>query len=229
MKGTQAPLITVEAGTWKRVLKWEGEAVLTLSLRWPKLPEDRVGLRRMNRCYQRMAGLWQNRWEGALYQNACEAAQAARKQGRPCVLWEAVLDFTVTYQDENLLSLYLDAYEYAGGAHGLTVRHADTWTLPAGIPRTLASFFPDRRWKKQVLAALHEEEHSRIAAGETLYYDDWPALLDAYFDPNRFYRTQEGLAIYYPLYTIAPYAEGIAVFSLPLPAPVCDQKKQEKS
>ena len=228
MNVTHKPLV-VEAGTWKRILKREGEAVLTLSLRWPKLPEDRAGLRRINRCYQRMAGLWQNRWEGALYQNACETAAAAQAAGRSFSPWEAVLDFTVTYQDEDLLSLYLDAYEYAGGAHGLTVRHADTWDLSTGTPRTLASFFPGRHWRKEILSALHAQAQSRVAAGTTLYYDNWPELLTAYFDPERFYRTQEGLSIYYPLYTIAPYAEGIPVFSLPLPASICDQKKQEKS
>ena len=37
------------------------------------------------------------------------------------------------------------------------------------------------------------------------------------FDPERFYLTEAGPVIYFPLYSIAPYAEGIPAFSLAIP------------
>lgn len=222
--------IPVDAGLWKRVLKWEDAPVLILSLRYPKLPEDRAGLRRVGRCYRRAADLWKTRWEGKLYRDACAAAEAAQAEGRPFQPWEAKLDYTVTLQREGLLSLYMDAWEYAGGAHGLTVRHADTWEPRSGTVRPLASFFPPRsHWRRQVLESLYTQAEARVAAGETLYFDDWPARLQGAFNPERFYLTEEGIAIFYPLYTIAPYAEGIPVFQIPYPGVKDDGTPSEKS
>ena len=37
------------------------------------------------------------------------------------------------------------------------------------------------------------------------------------FDPERFYCTPEGPVVFYPLYSVAPYAEGIPVFPITPP------------
>ena len=208
----------VEARVVKRVLSWEGEPVLSLSLRTPRLAGEGAAVRRINRCYEKMARLWQDRWEGPLYQQACAAAQADRAAQRPVRPWQAQLDFTVTLLEGELLSLYFDIYEYAGGAHGMTQRQGDTWQIPAGAPRTLASFYPPRsRWRRQALTQLHRQAARNAEGGESLYYEDWPQRLTACFDPDRFYLTPQGIDLFYPLYTIAPYAEGIPVFQLPYP------------
>ena len=225
MKKQQPGPVPVGSEAWKRVLKLEGEAVLNLSLRRPSLPEETAGERRVERYYARVEQRWRERWEGELYRRACQAAAAAREQSRPFRPWEASLDYTVTLQDEALLSLYLDAYEYTGGAHGLTTRRADTWEPRTGTVRTLSSFFPPRkRWRRLVLLDMQAQARRRIASGESLFYDDWQERMEREFDPERFYLTPEGLALFYPLYAVAPYAEGIPVFVLPHP----DQKNQEK-
>lgn len=210
--------VPVDSGTWTRVLKCEEEAVLTLSMRWPKFPEEASRMRRAGRYYRQVSECWKAHWEGPVYRDACAALAAAREASRPFHPWEAKLDFTVTCNERGLLSLYLDAYEYTGGAHGITVRQGDAWDLCSGFPRPLASFFPPRsRWRRTVLCAMLEEGRRRVAAGDTLYFDDWERTLVTGFDPCRFYLTREGIAVFYPLYTIAPYAEGIPVFTVPLP------------
>lgn len=199
----------IEAGTWKRVLKCEGEPALTLTLRQPKLPEDRPPFRRIGRYYQRMAGQWRERWENLLFQRACSALAEARKRSVPFRPWEAALDYTLTYNQAGLLSLYTDAWEYTGGAHGVTVRCGDVWDLNAGVPLPLRSFFPSgNRWRRAALEAARAQVERQLSTGEALYFDDWPQSLADGFDPCRFYLTEEGIVVFYPLYTLAPYAQG---------------------
>lgn len=209
----QVESVPLEAGTWKQVLKYEGEPVLTLSLRYPKLPEDRAAFRRIGRYYQRVADTWRARWEGGLYQRACCALAEARAQSKPFRPWEAALDFTVTYHENGRLSLYQDAYEYTGGAHGMTTRRGDTWRLRSGVPIPLRAFFPPRtRWRREVYATIREQVSAQMATGESLYLDGWEQAVAPLFDPERFYLTQEGIVVFYPLYALAPYAEGMPTF-----------------
>lgn len=218
----------VGAEAWKQTLKYEEEPMLSLALRWPTLPDTGAALRRVDRCCRRTAGAWRDRWTGPLAREAAAAAAAAREQSRPIRPWEARLDFTITYRENGLLSLFWEAYEYTGGAHGTTVRFGDTWDLATGTPRSLWSFFPSRsRPKRQLLAAAREQICQRLATGESLYYDDWPRRLSADFSPDRFYLTEgDRLAFFYPLYTLAPYAEGLPVFSIPCPLSLSCEKEE---
>lgn len=207
--------LAVETEEWKRALEWEGETVLSISLQYPKLPEESPGLRRVGRYYRRLAQQWQSRWEGPLYLQAQAWAQAMRERSRPFQPWEARLTYHIACQTETLLSLWVDAYEYAGGAHGVTTRQGDTWELPAGLPRSLASFFPPRcPWRKRVLEQVEREIRRRLDAGEAWFEPDWQRLIVREFRPEHFYCTPEGPQVFYPLYSIAPYAEGIPVFPI---------------
>lgn len=210
--------VKVEMEQWKRVLKWEEEPVLTISLQYPKLPEDNPGTRRVSKYYHHVAEQWKERWKSELFAQAQEVAQAARAASRPFHPWEAALTYQITYLTGEMFSLYMDAYEYAGGAHGITVRSGDTWEMPSGTPRTLPSFFPPHsHWKQTVLDQAAQTIQARLDTGESWFDQDWREKLVQEFDPNRFYHTEDGLAIFYPLYSIAPYAEGIPVFPIALP------------
>lgn len=211
----QPEAMRVEAGAWRRVLKWEEEPVLTLSLRWPRLPEELPGPRRVNRYYRQVEEQWKTRWEGDLYRRACRAAAAAREASRPFTPWTASLDFVLTHQGDGVLSLCQDAAEHAGGPHPITVRRGDTWALPSGTPLSLSSFFPPRsRWRKQVLEEVAAQVEARISSGESLFYEDWRRRVKTAFHPDRFYLADGTLTLFYPLCSIAPYAEGIPTFPL---------------
>lgn len=222
-QGTLSPEpVTIEAEIWTQVLKYEEEPVLSLSLRWPKLPDSRASFRRIDRYYRQVSEMWKARWSTILYRRACEAVAAARAQSRPFRPWEAGMDYVLTYRQNGLLSLYLTLHEYTGGAHGITTRCGDTWEICSGTPRSLYSFFPPRSHPKRILLAeAARQVDRRVSSGESLYYSDWEQRLSADFSPERFYLTQEGeLALFYPLYTLAPYAEGIPVFTIACPVPL---------
>lgn len=73
-----AEAISIETEVWKRVLCWEDEPILHLSLQFPKLPDTPPGLRRIGRYYHQIAEQWKRRWEGRLYAQAQAAARSAR-------------------------------------------------------------------------------------------------------------------------------------------------------
>ena len=210
---SSAPPITPQ--TWKRVMKQEGEPVLTLTLRRPAVPEGgRTG--RLERYFTQMAEQWKNRWETTLFPRACQALADAREASRPFEPWQAELDYTVTLWRPPLLSLRLDVTESNGTPRPLCLRAGETWDCSTGDPRTLRSFFPakERHWRKQLLATLQAQAAERLASGESLLDPDCAGVMERAFDPERFYLTEEGLAVFYPLDVLGPYVEGTPVFTM---------------
>ena len=64
-----------------------------------------------------------------------------------------------------------------------------------------------------------QEIQRQETAGYARYLDGWRRRLRQQFNPMRFYLTPEGLAFFYPMYAIAPAAEGIPAFTVPYTAP----------
>lgn len=209
--------VTVEPKLWEETLKWEDEPVLILSLRRPSIPGGTAPLRRMDRYYARLEEAWRTHWTGPLYQRACVALAAARENSRPFRPWEAGGDYAVTYNRDGLLSLRLESWERGGGSRPLSVLRGDVWDAAAGVPVPLRALFPPRaNVKRLLLNKAAEQIEARTASGEYLYYADWSKRLKADFSYDRFYLTEGGeIAFFYPLYTLAPYAEGRPVFSVP--------------
>ncbi|MGM9605997.1 MAG: RsiV family protein [Oscillospiraceae bacterium] len=203
---------------WKRVMKQDGEQVLILSIRRPAFP-DTGKTRRMERYFAEVAQQWKTRWETALFPRACQALADARETSRPFTPWQAQLDYTVTLWQPPLLSLRLDAVETGPGPRPLRVCTGETWDCGSGYPRTLRSFFPakERRWRRQLLDNIREQAAQQLASGESLLDPDCAQVMERAFDPDRFYLTGDGIAVFYPLYVLGAYAEGIPVFTVPIP------------
>lgn len=211
---TSTPPITPQ--TWERVMKSDGLPVLSLSIRRPSFP-DEGKLGRVDRYFAQMAQTWQERWETVLYPRACQALADARSSSRPFSPWRAELDYTVTLWRPPLLSLRLDATETTVSSKPLLQRMGETWDCASGYPRPLRSFFPPKapRWRAGLLGSLKGQAEQRLASGESLLDPDCTRVMVRAFAPERFYLTEEGLAVFYPMYILGPYAEGIPVFTLP--------------
>ena len=150
------------------------------------------------------------------YQAAVKHYNVSVSQGFPFNNFELVEAFEPTYCKKPMISLFYDIYEFTGGAHGNTVRYGNTWDMRRGTLIMLESLFEaNYDYKPVMLKYLGAEERRRQITGMAHYFDDLEENLSKYFDPKNYYLTDEGLAIFYPLYTIAPYSEGIQSFIIP--------------
>ena len=209
--------------TWNEMLDCEGEPVLSLAMALPVPVEEGRADRRIAQCYQRFGALWRTRWTNVLQPRACAALSEARAASRPFQPWEAELTYHITYEEGGLSSLYLDVTERRGGARPLTVRTADTWERKSGTPLPLSHFLPTSpHWRRLAVEEVQHQALDRLQGGESLFYEDVEERAARHFSPRRFYLTQEGLLLFYPMWSLGSPAEGIPEFYLPdaqLPLP----------
>ena len=199
----------------------EGIPVLTatVSLPQPVPLEDRVS-RRIHRYYQLQCRSFLRYCEGWLFPQAEAEYHAALAASAPLPQFRAELGYHVTRNEGGLWSLYTQSREVTLPGHTLLTRRGDTWDLAAGYPASLAAFFPQARgWKRQLLAAAETEIQRQERAGVAKYHEGWRRALRRQFNPQNFYLTKTGLTFFYPMYAIAPAAEGIPVFTVPYSTP----------
>ena len=97
----------------------------------------------------------------------------------------------------------------------MTGRTAGTWGGETGDLLRLPEVLPGRKgWRRQVLGEVRRQVGARRARGGSLLYGDAAERAAAQFSPRRFYLTEEGPVLFYPMYALGSPAEGIPVFSL---------------
>lgn len=217
-----------EAMTTEREWTVEEIPVLTaaVSLPEPVPAADRTS-RRIRRYYQLQCRSFLRYCETYLLPLAAEEYQAALAASQPLPRLRAELTYQVTYNEGGLWSLYTQSREQGPGGQVSLLRRGDTWDLASGYPVALSALFPRRSgWRRRLLEAVEAEAAQRTAAGVSQYHEGVRRRLRQYFNPQNFYLTGEGLAVFYPMYAIAPAMEGIPVFTIPygrggpaLPAP----------
>lgn len=134
----------------------------------------------------------------------------------PVMKFEAVVTCEVTYNQNCALSLYFDQYEYAGGAHGITVQYSDTWNVRSGKRIRLSDMFPkNKHYEAELIQNIIVQIERQMKDGTGAYFDDYRKLAAKTFDPKNFYLVPAGIIIYYQQYDIAPYSSGIPKFLIP--------------
>ncbi len=214
----QLPTPPITPQSYRRTMKHDGQAVLTLTLRRPSLPE-RGKTARMERYFARLAQLWIQYAENRLFPQACRAYDRARDEGAPFAPWQAGLDYQITYCQPPLISMRLELIE--GRPDGRTLRTyiGETWNCASGFPCTLRSLFrkQGRHWRRQLMAALCAQAEEQLTGGESLLDANCVQIMQRTFDADRFYLTDTGVAVFYPMHHLGPYAEGVPVFTVSLP------------
>lgn len=204
--------------SWAHTYCWEEEPVLTCALSLPVI--DRPGgpsARRVSRYYARLARWLRSQWEQQAFPAACAALRTVREASLPFHPYRESVSFQVTRNSGGLFSLYWDSSWDDGGPQGMTARWGDTWDLASGCPLSMADFFPPRAEPERLLPPLAERQAAEaMDAGVSLFHPDYPQLLRSRFDRKRFYIDEHNLFFFYPLRAVAPRAEGIPVFSVPL-------------
>lgn len=195
----------------------EGIPVLTAAVTVPQ-PEplaDKVS-RRIHRYYQLQCRSYLRYCEQWLLPQAEAEYHAALAASAPLPAFRAELHYRVTYNEGGLWSLYTQSREITLPGQTLLTRRGDTWDLATGYPLPLSDFFPPRSsWKRRLLALAAEEIQRQEVSGIARYHENWRKELRRRFNAQNFFLTAEGLSFFFPMYTIAPAAEGIPTFTLP--------------
>jgi len=197
---------------WEKSWDTEGITVLRASVTLPQFEGRRA--RRLNRYYRRFALSFLKYCETELFPRAAALCREKMAVSAPWSVSTATLSYAVTLENEDILSLYADAVE-ENLPPRLTIRRADTWELSSALPLPLSALFapkfPYRRYLRRFLRAQACE---RAEAGAALH-EDYRHALRTCFSERNFYLTDEGLRLFYPMYSLASAREGIVEFFLP--------------
>ena len=130
-----------------------------------------------------------------------------RDGGEPAV---CSLGFSVEFNDEGLLSLRHERYEYTGGAHGTSAMSCSTYDLNTGQRLTLSHFLPSPDGLRLLAGAVAAQCAQRLED----FFPDAAALVWDFLPHESFCITPEGIALFYPELTIAPLMAGVVRFDV---------------
>lgn len=206
-----------ESFTAEREWTVDSIPVLTAAVSVPQpVPAAGPVSRRIRRYYQLQCRAFLRYCENWLLPQAKSEYQIALSASAPLPCFRAELTYHVTYNEGGLWSLYTQSREVTLPGQTLVTRRGDTWDLAEGYPAALSAFFPSRgSWKRQLLSRAAEEIEKQEKAGIARYHEGWRKSLRRRFNAQNFYLTAEGLSFFYPMYAIAPAAEGIPTFTVP--------------
>ena len=134
-----------------------------------------------------------------------------RQEEVPFFPYEMLRTVMPAQLSDGIISLYYDTYRFTGGAHGTTLRQADTWDISKQAAIHLRDLFPcDSLAKDRII----EQVNACIAKEAESYFPDYEALVRENFNARQFFLSPGCLHIFYQQYDIAPYSTGIPTFGL---------------
>lgn len=146
-------------------------------------------------------------------------AADCEREGYPIRPYQLCTRYKQCCLNDKVLSLYVDYYQYTGGAHGITERRAYNVDLKTGELLPLAELFePGYDYK----AVIDQEIRRQIALEPEAYFEGDMGFKGINKEQG-YYLDGENLVIYFNQYEIAPYAGGIREFKIPFEGVVLSQ------
>ncbi|HHZ01691.1 MAG TPA: DUF3298 and DUF4163 domain-containing protein [Tissierellia bacterium] len=207
---------SIAMGELKRTLMYKDVEVLFLSIKYPVVSLPCTNAQTLINNQIAMDIVDYIKHIEYLYNMAVEGYRDSVVNDYPFHGYSAYMEYIITYNKNCFLSLYIDKYEFTGGAHGSTTRSSHTWELWNGTNLTLNCFFkPGTDYRHLLLEEIIKEAHYNNKQNPYLYFEDYESLIIKNFNEYSFYLTPEGIRIYYQQYDIGPYASGIIEFTVP--------------
>lgn len=204
-------MIYVNKNILEKELYYDGTVVLKYHIEYPCIYSNITNAYTFNDYNKYLALNIQNNAETELYNDAVKTYIYNKENGYPVMVYEVYTNFEITYNNFDILSLYIDEYTFTGGAHGSTIRSSQTWNLLYGKTLELASFFPNNHY---FMIDILNQINKQISKEPDIYFDNTCQLVLETFNPRSFYLTPNAIIIYFQQYDIAPYSSGIREFSI---------------
>lgn len=209
---------TIEKKIIKGELKYKNTVILTYKIEYPEIISSNYekGKNEFNEYNKNKALSFEKYIKEKLLTEAKEVYDYNLANGYPIMVFEAILTYTITFNENQFISLYYDQYEFTGGAHGNTIRTSQTWNLEIAKLLPLSYFYPDNPYYAiNILNNINKQIKEQIASGNNYYFDNYCELILETFKLENYYLTKDALAIFFQQYDIAPYSSGIPVFYIP--------------
>lgn len=210
-------MLNIEKKTFKKELKYKGEVILKYTIEYPQVSENKwiIATKRFNIYNYNKAILLRKEAEGNLFEEAKELYEYNKKNGYPIMVYEIYYTFTVTYNTDNIVSLYTDNYMYTGGAHGSTIRESQNWDFRTARQIPLQFFFPNNpNYVQNILVQINRKIEQDIENGNNIYFENYCCLTVEAFKVNNYYLQNGNIVIFFQQYDIAPYSSGILTFEI---------------
>ncbi len=128
----------------------------------------------------------------------------------PTIPYELNAKYTLT-NNVNILSFYIDYYQFSGGAHGITTRKSYNVDINSGKKMELKDLFKiGYDYKKNINEVIQKEINKHPD-----YYFTGKEGFNGIKDNQSFYIKNNNIIIYFPYYEIAPYVAGMPEFEIP--------------
>ena len=127
--------------------------------------------------------------------------------------YETYFDYKLKYNQNGLLSVVFINFQYAGGAHGLTVQNSHTLSLETGEEYRLKDLMEGSAGYISFISDfVREEIDTRTKAGDLMEIGD-PSFKTINEDQD-FFLSNNAVVIYFQEYEYFPYAAGIQEFPI---------------
>lgn len=187
----------------------EKNEVLTSDIKIPVLKslKDEKMQSEINKAFENRALDLKNQ----MMKDGKEALEDAKKYGYENRPYNLSIDYNISYNKKDIISITSTYYQYTGGAHGNTLTETLNINTKTGEKIELKDFFKQGVDYKKVIT----EEVRKQMTGDNKFYPNAAAELKMVSDDQSFYIEGGNIIIYYQPYEIAPYAAGICEFKIP--------------
>lgn len=204
----------------KDTLTYDNVPVISYTINYPQFQSttENSFINEINDHYRQNAYELTRYVKDTLYKQAVEQYNYSKENNYPIIPYEVFETYKITYLMDCYISLYFDQYMFTGGAHGNTVRRADTWNICENKKMELKDFFPNcPDYKEQIITYIINDitDQLKDPKAQGTYFDSYAKDVATAFNEESFYLTEDGIVIYFGQYDIAPYSSGIREFLLP--------------
>lgn len=190
----------------------EGNLILKYKINYPQIKNNSCCFFKFNSYNYKIALNLKKYIEDNLLQEAQNLYEYNKAYGYPIMTYEIIQNFNITYNENNIISLYYEQYIYSGGAHGITTIKGQTWNMKYSKLMSLSDFYPCNDY---YILYLLKQINYEISKNPENYFDNYCNLVLETFKPQNFYITSSNtLCLFFNEYDIAPHSTGIPTFCM---------------
>ena len=202
----------------QREIEYKGSIILKYKIEYPIITHShyKYGCEVFNRYNRDRAIALKMYCENELLQEAKELYEYNLENGYPIMTYEIILNYDITHNNGNIISLYTDQYMYTGGAHGNTIRKSQNWDLQIGKMIPLQYWYRNNPYYAiNIIKEINNQIEEQISSGtNNTYFDEYCKLVLETFRLENYYIMDNKIIIFFQQYDIAPYSSGIVTFEV---------------